>query len=274
MGRICFIKVAYDSGLFNTRMGNGPLVLSEELSDFFRTENKPVSIREISINDLPFVTEIASVFELNRRLSKVVKEAKNQGEFPVILSGNCNSALGAISGCGSNTGIIWMDCHGDFNTPETTLGGFLDGMTLAIIAGRCWKNLVHSIPGFSVVPENKILLIGARDLDEPEEVSLVNSNITVVLSGELGKSVQFDYVFKDNEEVYVHIDLDILDPSIVKANHFATPGGFSPEELMNTIIEIKSKYTVAALTFASYDPSFDTRKLIPGIVTSIVKEFV
>ena len=74
-----------------------------------------------------FRAEIRTAFELLRALAERVRFAYNNGAFPLVLSGNCNGSLGTLAGIGSNdqTGIIWFDGHGDFNTPETTESGFL-----------------------------------------------------------------------------------------------------------------------------------------------------
>ena len=77
--------------------------------------------------------------------------------------------VGTLGGLGTGpTGVRWFDAHGDFNTPESTLGGFLDGMALAIATGRCWIGLAATVPGFTPVAEENVVLVGARDLDPAE----------------------------------------------------------------------------------------------------------
>jgi arginase len=84
-----------------------------------------------------------------------------------VLSGNRNSALGALAGLREqNCGMIWFDAHGDFNTPEITESGFFDGMGMAIAAGHCWKKLAATIPGLDLcqtlvlsMPEDVILIV-------------------------------------------------------------------------------------------------------------------
>jgi arginase len=89
----------------------------------------------------PFRTEIATAFELFGMLAKRVYEATAKGSFPLVLSGNCNATVGVIAGLAGaspkeKVGLIWFDGHADFNTPETTTSGFLDGMGLAIAVGH------------------------------------------------------------------------------------------------------------------------------------------
>src|SRR5439155_26231921 len=106
-----------------------------------------------------------------------VRHAVRAGAFPIALSGNCGSAIGAIAGVGEGTGVAWFDGHGDFNTPETTVSGFLDGMALAIATGRCFRPLARSVPGFVPVAGHDAFLVGARDLDPEERTALEGSDL-------------------------------------------------------------------------------------------------
>src|SRR6478735_11713834 len=112
-----------------------------------------------------------------RAFAKHVHAARTARRFPVVLSGNCLAAVGVIAGLGEGTGVIWIDAHGDFNTPQTTTRGFLDGMTLATATGKCWVELANGIEGFMPVPEDAVVLIGARDLDPGEKAALARSSI-------------------------------------------------------------------------------------------------
>jgi arginase len=83
-----------------------------------------------------FKTEIDTTFDLNRLLSEQISTAIRSKMLPNVLDGNCNNCLGTIAGIGQKRlGIVWLDTHGDFNTPETTVSGFLDGMRQAMATG-------------------------------------------------------------------------------------------------------------------------------------------
>lgn len=114
------------------------------------------------------LAEVATAFELDRLIATETRLAVEAGEFPLVLSGNCNSSVGTISGAGiGNLRVVWFDAHADFNTPKTTTTGFLDGMGLAIAVGRCWSGLASSIPGFSPLPEANVVLVGIRSTERP-----------------------------------------------------------------------------------------------------------
>jgi arginase len=135
--RIQIFKVPYDCGYKEKRQGLGPQRFFEyHIDRQLEADGHQVTISQInSRSDFPI--EVMTAFELSRLLAAEVRGAVENGFFPVVLSGNCNSCLGTISGIGpENLGVVWFDAHGEFNTPETTLSGFLDGMPLAVATGR------------------------------------------------------------------------------------------------------------------------------------------
>jgi arginase family enzyme len=125
--------------------------------------------------------EIRTAFELARRLAIAVRSARTAGHFPLVLSGNCNTAVGTLSGLTpARRATFWFDAHGDCNTPETTASGFLDGMGLAMAAGLCWHELTALVPGYEPVAPSATFLLGARDLDRAEAAVLERSAIATI----------------------------------------------------------------------------------------------
>lgn len=268
---IDLIQVPYDSGHRGVRMGRGPLHFTEHgAADRLRTSGHRVSD---SFIDAPasFHAEVATSFALYRALASGVRAAATRGAFPLVLSGNCGSALGTVSGLRSATpndnsavGVIWLDAHGDFNTPETTASGFLDGMALAALTGRCWQALTASIPGFRPVPDAHVVLVGARDLDAAEERALGASGVMRIGA----ERVRVDGVASALDEaltalagrvsrVYLHIDLDVHDPAGAQANHFAVPGGLSAAAVRDLVRVVAERFTIAAAALTAYDPACD-----------------
>jgi arginase len=269
--KIFLLSVPYDSGHHNKRLGCGPPILEQELERMLKASGQVVRKTEMLVES-GFSTEITTAFEINRKLSEYVREAKEKNEFPIILSGNCNTAIGTLSGLRDDSGVIWLDCHGDYNTPETTIGGYLDGMALAMLTGACWTQLTASVRGFKPVPEAKIILIGGRDLDPFEKKRLDESNVTLIPADELlqEKTIETAEGFPSMNSIYLHIDLDVLDPAFVRINSYSTPGGLLPKELYKTIFTIKKNYTISAVAFTSYDPSYDPDRKVKTVVNEVV----
>lgn len=100
---------------------------------------------------------------------RIVRDARAADRRIVVLSSSCHTAIGSVAGMtGPARGVIWLDCHADFNTPESTGSGLLDGMTLACLTGRCWRRMCSKVPGFEPVLDANTLLVGARDLNDGE----------------------------------------------------------------------------------------------------------
>jgi arginase len=126
---ICVFTVPYDSGHDRFRMGCGPDRLYESgLKPLLTRLGHNFEHEEITVAD-SHPAEIKTAFALCRTVAERVRAKQSEGYFPIVLSGNCNIAVGAISGCGcQNTGVIWFDAHGESTTPDTTSSGFMDGM--------------------------------------------------------------------------------------------------------------------------------------------------
>ncbi len=255
------ILVPYDSGQRSVRMGAGPEhLLNSGLKEHLLKQGHTAESRIIEPAAQSWRAEVQTSFELMRAVAESVRAARTANSFPIILSGNCNAAIGVIAGLGSRPGVVWLDAHGDFNTPQTTMSGFLDGMTLATATGRCWVELARTIEGFEPVPENAVVLLGARDLDPGEETALARSKI-VRLSAHastIGLEPVLQSLKREIAQCYLHFDLDALDPTEARANSYSARGGFSRENVQRVLATIANNLPVKALTIAGYDPSFDT----------------
>jgi len=121
--------VPYDTARRGWRSGAGPEhLLNAGLTNHLHSQGHFVAdIQVIEDDPTQPPTEIRTAFELARRLASAVREARAGGRFPLVLSGNCNSAVGTLSGLTpARRAIFWFDAHGDCNTPDTTTTGFLD----------------------------------------------------------------------------------------------------------------------------------------------------
>lgn len=259
--RIELFVVPYDSGMRAARMGAGPERLIESgLADRLAERGHEVSVTTIELPDGFFNSEISAAFNLYRQLADGVRRAFARDAFPIVLSGNCNSCLGTTAGIEEQElGVIWFDAHADFNTPDTTLSGFLDGMALSVLTGRCFHQLTETIPGFHTVSDDRVLLVGARDLDASEDAALNASGVTRVpaatVTSELASALRS--LRQRWENVYLHLDLDVLDSSEGKANAYAVGGGLSVAQLEDAVRTLAREVRVRAVALTAYDPRAD-----------------
>ena len=291
MAHVDLIAVPYDSGTYGERMGAGPLHFLERGVDArLRAAGHEVETSVVGAR-AGFHAEIATSFHVYQTVSLSVLRAVEHGRFPLILAGNCGSAIGAVSGVArtvparplglpgphpsarrivrdveSDTalGVIWFDAHGDLNTPETTRSGFLDGMALATLTGRCWHTLAAGVPNFQPVPDERVVLVGARDLDPDERTLLEESAITWVPATRVrdeGMSAALvpalDALRQRVSRVYVHIDLDVHDPAEAPANEFASPHGLSASAVSDAVTLIAERFRISVAALTAYDPRCD-----------------
>lgn len=262
---IQIIQVPYDSGYQNRRQGRGPVhFIQHNAAGRIGDQGHKVAVACIE-PDTFFPMEVAMAFELNRLLAEQVSNAIGSGQFPVVLAGNCNTCLGTIGGIGSQKlGVLYFDAHGEFNTPETTPSGWLDGMPLAMATGRCWKSLLDTIPGFVPIQDEHLILVGARDLDEPEERLLSESSVNLIRSeqfnaGDLKQAIKDTLLGIKNrvDGLYVHIDMDAIEVQNGCANHYGVHGGLKVDLIKEMIEFAKIHFMLRACTIASYDPDYD-----------------
>jgi arginase len=278
------IQVPYDSGHRSLRAGSGPEhFINNGLPQFLQDAGHEASVETVE-SQAEFRTEVQTQFELYRALAGRVAEARRSGKFPLILSGNCGATLGAIGGAGTRRlGIVWFDAHGEFNTPETTQSGFLDGMGIAIATGLCWKRLAASIPGFRPIPSSNVMLIGGRDFDEGEQDRLEQSGVIVVDGATLAAtSVQsalesgIAKLVGQVDKIHLHIDPDALNPQEAPANsyQFFTEGGMSVEQLGEAIALIKKNLSITSATIASFEPEYDPHGKTLNVIFNLIKQTV
>jgi arginase len=260
---IQLLLVPYDTARQGWRCGAGPEHLVQAgLPAHLQAHGHHVAgIQVIEDDPAQSPAEIRTAFELMRRLATAVRAARAAGQFPVILSGNCNAAVGVLSGLTpAARSIFWFDAHGESNTPDTTTTGFLDGMGLSTALGWCWRAVAASVPGFRAVPPEATFLLGARDLDPREATLLSESKVTVVPVSDVAVKLPDRLAAARLPEGlgYLHLDPDVLDPGTVgRANSHPVPDGLSVAQLTAAITAIRTRMPLGAATIASYAPECD-----------------
>ncbi|MBA2706218.1 MAG: arginase family protein [Gemmatimonadaceae bacterium] len=260
---LSLVTVPFDSAMHNTRMGVGPgHLIRSGLVSYLEANGHDVGVGEVMPPPESKLAEIRTAFELARGISREVRVALGSDRLPIILSGNCNSSIGTVAGVrGEVIAVFWFDSHGDYNTPDTTVGGFLDGMSLATLTGRCWKQLALSVDGFEAVAECDAVLLGVRDLD-PLESDLLSASDVRALSPAAVRASLPDVLSGISQrgvrDAYVHLDLDVLDPSEGQANSFAVAGGLTVREVQDALLEIGRRFHIRAAGVTAFDPSYDT----------------
>jgi arginase len=283
--KIQFLLVPYDSGRREWRMGRGPsYLLRHGVGSSIRALGHEVDAEYVEPSGVespnpPASTEIATSFSLYRTLAMRAREARTNGALPIVLGGNCGVTLGALAADGGDVGVLWLDAHADFNTPETTASGFLDGMALAALTGRCWRTMTAGIPGFCIVPDANVVLAGARDIDPLEEELLSESEVAVVR----GPSIRaagvasalvpaLDALRERVGRLHFHLDADVLDAQAARANSFAVDGGLTIIELAEVARLAAERFEIVSAAVTAYDPAIDTTAAVPAAIGRALEE--
>jgi arginase len=155
--------------------------------------------------------------------------------------------------------LVWIDAHGDLNTPATTPSGFIGGMPFAQLLGWCfddWRLLAGLEPP---LPEGRAVLVGGRDLDPGERQSVDRSQVHEAddVAGALA-------ALAPGAPLYVHVDTDVLDPSLTPDAGYPAPGGWSVERMRSEVAALAATGRVVALSICpSAPPALDAEGLAP-----------
>jgi arginase len=258
--QLCLIQVPYMVGDDRHGASRGPRALVDAAA------RRPAGVVEGPRVTRPgmFRDSASASAAVNRELSDAVRRSLDAGQVPLVVAGSCDVCLGILGAFDhACCGVVWIDAHADFNTPESTVSGFFAGMSLAVITGHCYRRLWARIGDGSPVAEERVLLVGVRDLSPDEERErLERSAILAVpwLDGapQADVSAALDELEGRAREVYVHVDLDGLDPDVAPGIvDPPVPGGLSLADLEELVRGVADRFQIRAAALTTYDPGLD-----------------
>lgn len=213
----------------------------------------------------------------------LVSQNERDGYFTVGLLATCPSMPGLVAGLQRSgptleplrVGMLWLDAHPDFNTPETTRSGSLGGMPVAVATGRALQGMRLDAKLDPPLSDRHVVMGGVRLTDPLEQRLLDDSMIEQVSVEDLRTAspavfAQLDRLNAISERLYIHIDMDVLDPREVMGHGNKVPGGPSSEDLARLFEEIFRRYPKAsAIGFATI-PTVDEGGLSIAAVNRMI----
>lgn len=199
-------------------------------------------------------------------LAGAVAVLRRRGSFPLALLGDCTGALGIVAGLqhggARRPGMVWFDAHADFNTPESTRSGYLGGMPVAIAAGLCLDRLRRQTGIDPPLDSRRIVLAGVRDTDPEEQELIEHHRLAAVRTLDLRGTRRhlreaLQRLSDICDSVYIHVDLDVLDPAVAPGMRYPVPGGLTAEELAAAVELCVAHGRAAALGIAAYNAPDD-----------------
>lgn len=227
---------------------------------------------------VPPTDRMAVIAASNRELFEQCQGALSLGRFPLVLGGDHSVAVGSVSASfrERNAGLIWVDAHADFNTPQTSPSGNIHGMPLAALVGQGDPRLVSiGGPGPAVSPE-RVVLIGVRQLDRKERVRLRDSRILTFSMRDIDERGMADVArqalahLARCEHLHLSLDVDALDPR--HAPGVATPvaGGITFREMHLLMEHIADTQRLGAMDVVEVNPMLDVRNETARTAVSLV----
>ena len=224
--------------------------------------NKPI---------LPDAEKQQRLSALHKPLADFTQQSVISGKRPVSIAGDCCTTIGMLAGlqhAGIDPKLIWFDAHGDFNTWETTPSGFLGGMPLAMLVGRGEQTMLKAL---DLIPlaEDRVILTDGRDLDPGEKLLIEETNIIHLPDV---KNL-LDSALPDGP-IYIHIDVDIVNPAEAAAMNYLAAGGPSAKELQMVMKYLSRRGKIAAVSMSTWNPNLDTdgqsRRLCMGLLDALI----
>ncbi len=209
------------------------------------------------------------------------------GGLLVTVGGDCGIELEPVAAArrryGDRLVVVWFDAHGDLNTPESSPSGAFHGMVLRALTGEGPPGLV---PAPAVDP-GRVVLAGVRDLDPAEAAFVESAGVRHVRPAEVmfaestGVRAADPGALIDAIEaagvpggpvVYVHIDLDVLDPEIFVSVGTPSPGGLRPDQLLALVTAVAERFGVVGLGITEYEPSrLEDEELLTPLIAAVVE---
>lgn len=204
---------------------------------------------ELNVPTLPDGAVLNRLAALSEPIALFTERSVRQGHRPVSIAGDCCAVIGVITGlqrAGLQPRLLWLDAHGDFNTPGTSPSGFVGGMPLAMLVGRGDQTILDCLRT-SPLDETAVVLCDARDLDQGEREALASSRVEHLMS--LARLDAFDF---GPQPVHVHIDADIINPLEAPAMLYPAPGGPGVDALEAVLRHLTHRCRVVSVSLTTW----------------------
>ncbi len=266
------VTVPYRYDEYMDGMGRGPVALLEAgLVD--RLAAIGVSATDPRQSTLPDEERVygpvaANIGALGRHTAHAVADSLKDGHPVLVISGDDTATIGVVSGVelafpGKKVGLVWIDAHADFNTPETSFSGILAGMPVAILAGLAGPIWRESANLSYTLPTDHILIAGLRSTDESESQLLRSTDVRVVEARNPQRGPLFEAAVERLanrvDVIVVNVDLDVLDPQYVPSASTPEASGLSPKQVAWMITQVTKHGKTAALNVTSLNPGAGAR---------------
>jgi arginase len=241
--------------------------------------NVGAPLREMADPGDPSARFLGPIIETCERVAERVAEAERRGMCPIVLGGDHSIAVGTLGGMASVRGpggVIWLDAHGDLNTPATTPSGNVHGMPLAGVLGRAGPGFESTRWPLPAVGPERIAVIGCRSLDDGERELIRELDLAVFTMSEIDRR-GLESVVRDALDVvagaaFVHLslDLDVVDPEVAPGVGTPVRGGLSYREAHLAMELVAESGVVDSLEIVEVNPILDSRNRTARLAVELI----
>jgi arginase len=268
--------VPYDVERLDTPTARGVRGLLEHgFADRLREDGWEV--RETEIAAPAEGSKLETVLAVARRIAGGVERADLEGRFPLVLSGGCLASLGVVAGLqrrGHDVATVWTDAHGDCNTPETSPSGYWDGMALAAVRGGALPELREGLD-FAPLASGAVIHLAGRAFDDLETGNVERLGLACVPPGRIAAAETREQLraVAAGRSLYLHVDMDGIDPGDAPAVGFPVPDGAPLAALLECreALPQAAVMTFSALSFDRCSPAEAARTV--DACVSVVNAF-
>ena len=231
-----------------------------------------------TLSDTSYDERLIPIRQACEKAYQLGVESIERGEIPLFLGGDHSAAIGSIGGVTHKRqcGIIWVDAHGDFNTPETSKSENIHGMALAVLLGRGSQELVDvGRKGPKVLPEN-VIMIGIRDLDREEKRLLADSGCTVYTMRDIDEIGMHAILRKalvklaHLPSIHLSLDMDAIDPQEAPGVGTPSHGGITYREAQLIMETICDSGKLQSVDVMEVNPILDTKNRTAQVAVSLL----
>ena len=227
---------------------------------------------------------VPEITEVSVQVAEAVESAMDAGTIPITIGGDHSLAIGSIAGVSNyyrkrseEFGLVWFDAHGDINTPDTSSSGNVHGMPLAVSLGHGDKRLTELFGFTPKVKPNRSVLVGIRDLDQPERDIINQSGITPFTIRDidhlgLGRvtDLALGAMGHDVSGLHLSFDIDVIDPDTAPGVSTAARGGLNYRESHLALTLLAESQMLRSIDIVELNPAFDMRNKTAELAVELV----
>lgn len=247
-----------------------------------------VAVQEFVNQGDPSVKYLKPIAAACSELARRVEQAVDDEVFPLVLGGDHSIAIGTLSGLGAayakrniRWGTLWVDAHGDFNTPESSPSGNIHGMSLAVACGYGREELTHLHAPLRKLDPANVALVGVRDLDHFEKINMRKAGVTVFSMTDVDRlgiaetAKRIVAFFSERvDRLHVSVDMDVMDPMIAPGVGIPLSGGFNYREVLLLAEELAASGLLASAELVEVNPVLDVRNQTARMAVEIASRLL